>query len=88
MSDESLNQYVEGLMIIRADQSPYSVKNVREISETAEEDVRHKTGYNRSEKLQGIHELPLRVWNVLYNIRWGSDYASPDYQDKVHKYYE
>ena len=34
--DERLSQYGEGLTIIRADQCPYSVKNVREISETAE----------------------------------------------------
>jgi len=31
-----LSQYGKGLTIIRADQCPYSVKNVREISETAE----------------------------------------------------
>ena len=31
-----LSQYGRGLTIIRADQCPYSVKNVREISETAE----------------------------------------------------
>ena len=34
--DERLGQYGEGLTIIRADQCPYSVKNVREISEAAE----------------------------------------------------
>lgn len=34
--DGRLSQYGEGLTIIRADQCPYSVKNVREISETAE----------------------------------------------------
>ncbi|MGB6872853.1 MAG: GNAT family N-acetyltransferase [Dehalococcoidia bacterium] len=33
---ERLSQYGKGLTIIRADQCPYSVKNVREISETAE----------------------------------------------------
>ncbi|MEA1871913.1 MAG: YoaP domain-containing protein [Chloroflexota bacterium] len=31
-----LSQYSKGLTIIRADQCPYTVKNVREISETAE----------------------------------------------------
>ena len=34
--DGRLSQYGEGLTIIRTDQCPYSVKNVREISETAE----------------------------------------------------
>jgi len=34
--DWRLSHYGEGLTIIRADQCPYSVKNVREISETAE----------------------------------------------------
>ena len=33
---ERLNQYGKGLTIIRADQCPYTVKNVREISETSE----------------------------------------------------
>ena len=31
------SQYGNGLTIIRADQCPYTVKNVKEISETAEE---------------------------------------------------
>ena len=34
--EERLSQYGEGLTIIRADQCPYTVKNVIEISETAE----------------------------------------------------
>jgi len=34
--EKRLSQYGRGLTIIRADQCPYSVKNVREISETAE----------------------------------------------------
>lgn len=34
--EKRLSQYGSGLTIIRADQCPYSVKNVREISETAE----------------------------------------------------
>ena len=34
--EKRLSQYGKGLTIIRADQCPYSVKNVREISETAE----------------------------------------------------
>ena len=34
--EERLSQYGKGLTIIRADQCPYTVKNVREISETAE----------------------------------------------------
>jgi hypothetical protein len=34
--ERRLNQYSKGLTIIRADQCPYSVKNVREISETAD----------------------------------------------------
>jgi len=33
--EKRLGQYGKGLTIIRADQCPYSVKNVREISETA-----------------------------------------------------
>ena len=33
---KTLSQYGKGLTIIRSDQCPYSVKNVREISETAE----------------------------------------------------
>lgn len=32
------NQYAKGLTIIRADQCPYTVKNVKEICETAEKD--------------------------------------------------
>ncbi len=35
--DERLSQYGEGLTIVRADQCPYSVKNVREISEAVGE---------------------------------------------------
>ncbi|OYD17256.1 GNAT family N-acetyltransferase [candidate division WOR-3 bacterium JGI_Cruoil_03_44_89] len=34
--EKRLSQYGKGLTIIRADQCPYSVKNVREMSETAE----------------------------------------------------
>jgi hypothetical protein len=34
--EERLSQYGEGLTIIRADQCPYTVKNVKEISEVAE----------------------------------------------------
>ena len=34
--EKRLSQYGKGLTIIRADQCPYSVKNVKEISETAE----------------------------------------------------
>jgi GNAT superfamily N-acetyltransferase len=34
--EERLNQYGKGLTIIRADQCPYTVKNVKEICETAE----------------------------------------------------
>ena len=34
--EERVSQYGEGLTIIRADQCPYTVKNVKEISETAE----------------------------------------------------
>jgi hypothetical protein len=42
------------------------------------EDIRHKARYNRSEKLRGSPEQPMRVWNLLYNIRWESDCASSD----------
>ena len=34
--EKRLSQYGQGLIIIRADQCPYSVKNVKEIKETAE----------------------------------------------------
>jgi len=34
--EKKLSQYSKGLTIIRADQCPYTVKNVKEISETAE----------------------------------------------------
>jgi len=34
--EKKLSQYSKGLTIIRADQCPYSVKNVKQISETAE----------------------------------------------------
>ena len=34
--DKKLNQYGKGITIIRADQCPYTVKNVKEISEIAE----------------------------------------------------
>ena len=34
--EERLSQYGNGLIVIRADQCPYTVKNVKEISETAE----------------------------------------------------
>ena len=34
--EKSLSRYGKGLTIIRADQCPYSVKNVKEIKETAE----------------------------------------------------
>jgi hypothetical protein len=36
--EKRLSHYKEGLTIIRADQCPYTVKNVREISETAKEE--------------------------------------------------
>jgi len=36
--EKRLSQYDKGLTVIRADQCPYTVKNVREISETAEKE--------------------------------------------------
>lgn len=41
--DKELKKYTKGLTIIRADQCPYSVKNVREIVETAKNDYGIKT---------------------------------------------
>ena len=36
--EERSSQYDKGLTVIRADQCPYTVKNVKEISETAEKE--------------------------------------------------
>lgn len=53
-----LSQYGRGLTIIRADQCPYSVKNVREVSETAEKVYGIKTNIIELKNCQEAQNSP------------------------------
>jgi len=56
--EERLRRYGGGLTIIRADQCPYSVKNVREISETAEKAFRIKPNIINLENCEEAQNSP------------------------------
>lgn len=63
------NKYAKGLTIIRADQCPYTVKNVKEICETAEKDYRIKVNVvnlNNHEEAQNS-PCPFGTFCMIYN---------------------
>jgi GNAT superfamily N-acetyltransferase len=64
-----LSQYGKGLTIIRADQCPYSVKNVREMSETAEKSYAIKPNIidlKNCEEAQNS-PCPFGTFCIIYN---------------------
>jgi len=63
------SQYSKGLTIIRADQCPYSVKNVREISETAEKTYGIKPNIIVLKNCQEAQNspCPFGTFCILYN---------------------
>jgi GNAT superfamily N-acetyltransferase len=63
------NQFNEGLTIIRADQCPYSVKNVHEIYETAEKkyDITSDIITLKSHKEAQNSPCPFGTFCILYN---------------------
>lgn len=63
------NRYTKGLTIIRADQCPYTVKNVKEICETAEKDFKIKVNVvnlNSYKEAQNS-PCPFGTFTVIYN---------------------
>jgi hypothetical protein len=64
-----LNSYREGLTIIRADQCPYTVKNVREIEKTARENFEIEpkivTLQNHTEAQES--PCPFGTFCIIYN---------------------
>jgi hypothetical protein len=63
------NQYTKGLTIIRADQCPYTVKNVQEICETAEKDYNIKVNVVnlKSHKEAQNNPCPFGTFCIIYN---------------------
>jgi len=68
-TEKALKKYAAGLTIIRADQCPYSVKNVREIVETAEKDYGIKaTIVNLKTYKQAQNSpCPFGTFCIIYN---------------------
>ena len=67
--EKRVSQYGKGLTIIRADQCPYTVKNVREIRETAKKELGMKT---RMVELRNCKEAqnspcPFGSFCIMYN---------------------
>jgi GNAT superfamily N-acetyltransferase len=64
-----LSQYSKGLTIIRADQCPYTVKNVREISETAEKVYNIKPNIIELKNCQESQNspCPFGTFCIVYN---------------------
>jgi len=64
-----LSQYGKGLTIIRADQCPYSVKNVREITETAEKVYNIKPNIIELKNCQEAQNspCPFGTFCIVYN---------------------
>ncbi len=68
-NSEQMKHYAEGLTIIRADQCPYTVKNVREISETAKQmfDITPRIiNLNSAEQAQRVPHA-FGIFCMLYN---------------------
>jgi GNAT superfamily N-acetyltransferase len=64
-----LSQYSQGLTMIRADQCPYTVKNVREISETAEKVYNIKSNIIELKNCQEAQNspCPFGTFCIVYN---------------------
>ena len=67
--ERSLSQYSKGLTIIRADQCPYSVKNVKEINETAEKIYGIKANIIELKNCQEAQSspCPFGTFCIVYN---------------------
>lgn len=67
--EKRLSHYGQGLTIIRADQCPYSVKNVREISETAEKQYGLKSRIIDLKNCQEAQNspCPFGTFCIVYN---------------------
>jgi hypothetical protein len=67
--EKRLSQYAKGLTIIRADQCPYTVKNVEEISETAEKAYSIKPKIINLKNCQEAQNSPCAfgTFCILYN---------------------
>jgi len=67
--EKRLSQYGQGLTIIRADQCPYSVKNVREISETADKVYGIKPNVIELKNCQEAQNspCPFGIFCIVYN---------------------
>ena len=67
--ERRLRQYNQGLTIIRADQCPYTVKNVREISETAEQVYNIKPNIIELKNSQEAQNspCPFGTFCIVYN---------------------
>jgi hypothetical protein len=67
--EKRLSQYGKGLTIIRADQCPYSVKNVKEISETAEKQYGLKPSIIDLKNCQEAQNspCPFGTFCIVYN---------------------
>jgi len=67
--EKRLSQYGRGLTIIRADQCPYSVKNVREIGETAEKVYNIKPNIIELKDCQEAQNspCPFGTFCIVYN---------------------
>jgi GNAT superfamily N-acetyltransferase len=64
-----LSQYSKGLTIIRADQCPYTVKNVREICKTAEQEYNIKPNTIELKNCQDAQKspCPFGTFCIVYN---------------------
>jgi hypothetical protein len=67
--EKKLDQYTKGLTIIRADQCPYTVKNVKEICETAKKDYGIKADIINLESYQEAQNSPCAfgTFCIIYN---------------------
>ena len=67
--EKRLSQYGQGLTIIRADQCPYSVKNVKEISETAKKQYGLKPSIIDLKNCQEAQNspCPFGIFCIVYN---------------------
>jgi len=67
--ERRLSQYDQGLTIIRADQCPYTVKNVKEISETAEKVYGIRPNIIKLKNCQGAQNspCPFGTFCIVYN---------------------
>ena len=67
--EKKLSQYGKGLTIIRSDQCPYTVKNVKEMTETAEKTYRIKPNIVNLKDCQEAQNSPCAfgTFGVIYN---------------------